>query len=234
MIGKDQNKALLIVSNLALKNPEWKDYADYCFAREKGIRKEAFKHLDKFIKATEDWSIEKKKEFIKFLFPIFENLKDADYGPFPQPLSDKLIKPTLIIWCNTEKTDGDPFRWYGKYYRSQEFLLKALEINPSDDLARQTLINWLTDDINHAVHHLPDYYIGDPSEHIKLGDKIKHEIRQLTSEELREYWTKELDKDLDLVYNYVDWKKSGHNNFEKWGVENNRRTNNGTITVYYN
>ena len=48
MIAKDQNIALLTVGNSALKNADWTDYANYCFDREKGLRKEAFKHLDKF------------------------------------------------------------------------------------------------------------------------------------------------------------------------------------------
>ena len=142
MIAKGQNKALLTVGNEALKNADWADYAKYCFDREKGLRKEAFKHLDKFLKSTEAWNLEKKIDFVKFLFPFFENLEEADYGPFPQPLSDKLVKPTLTTWCDKEQIDNNPFRWFGKYYRSEEHLFKALEINPTDDLARQTILSW--------------------------------------------------------------------------------------------
>ncbi len=234
MIANSQNIALLTVGNSALKNADWTDYAKYCLDREKGLRKEAFKRLEKFLKSTENWSTEKKIEFLKFLFPFFETVEDADYGPFPQPLSDKLVKPTLIEWCETEKSDGNPFRWYGKYYQSEEHLFKALEINPADNLARQTLLNWWTYNIFNSVHHLPDYYIGEPLEDIKLGEKIKKQIQQLTKIKLQEDWTKELEEDLELVRNYIDWKNSEHPDFKKWGQENNKRTGNGLITVYYN
>lgn len=234
MIAKDQNIALLKVGNSAKENADWTDYANYCFDREKGLRKEAFKHLDKFLKLSTNWTLDKKIDFVRFLFPFFENVQDADYGPFPQPLSDKLVKPTLTAWCETEKLDNNPFRWFGKYYRSEEHLFKALEINPTDDLARQTILSWWTYNIYNSVHHLPHYYIGDPFDDIKLGEKIKEQIQQLTTPQLRQYWTKELEEDLELVKNYIDWKTSGHSDFEKWGQENKKRTNNGTLTIYYN
>jgi hypothetical protein len=233
MIAKDQNIALLTVGNSALKNSEWTNYANYCFDREKGLRKEAFRHLDIFLKSTENWTIEKKIEFVKFLFPFFETVEDADYGPFPQPLSDKLVKPTLIEWCQTEKVDGNPFRWYGTYYRSEEHLFKALEINRADDLARETIINWWSYNIYYSVHHLPESYIGEPFDDIKLGEKIKEQILKLTKLELKEYWTTELEEDLELVRNYIDWKTSGHPNFEKWGQENKRLTGYGLTRTYY-
>ncbi len=234
MIAKDQNIALLTVGNSALKNSDWTDYANYCFDREKGLRKEAFKHLDIFLKSTEKWTIERKIEFVKFLLPLFETVEDADYGPFPQPLSDKLIKPTLTKWCENENADGNPFRWFGKYYHSEEHLFKALEINSSDDLARQTLLSKWTYNIYYSVHHLPEGYIGEPYEDIKLGEKIKEQIRHLTTSELRGHWMKELEEDLELVRNYIEWKTSGHNDFEKWGIEKSKRTTYGLTRVYYN
>lgn len=224
MIEKEQNTALLTVGNAALKNAAWKDYAHYCFDRETGLRKEAFEHLDKFLKTTETWTLEQKIDFVKFLFPLFENVQEADYGPFPQPLSNILLKPTLITWCKKEKTDGNPFRWFGKYYRSEEHLFKALDINKADDLARQTILSWWTDNLNYSVHHLPEGYIGEPLDDIKLGEKIKEQIQKLTTAELREYWTQELEKDLELVRNYIEWKKSGHPNFENWGHEIKKQT----------
>ncbi len=233
MITNDQNKALLIVGNAAAKKSEWILYANYCFDREKGLRKEAFKQLDSFLVTTIDWTMKQKIEFLNFLFPIIESVFEAGYGPFPQPLNDRLIKPSLIDWCEIEKNDGNPFRWYGKYYRSEEHLFKALEIDPSDDLSRQTIINWWSHRIYFSVHHLPDGYIGEPFEDIKLGDKIKEQIQLLTSPELRETWTKELDEDLKLVKNYIEWRTTGTNDFEKWGQQNKKQTRYGITRVYY-
>lgn len=71
------------------------------------------------------------------------------------------MKATLEHWCEKENQDSRPFRWYGKYYKSEDNLLKALELNPRDDIARQTLLNWWTYNIYYSIHHLPEGYIGD-------------------------------------------------------------------------
>lgn len=233
MIAKEQNSALLIIGNHARVNPDWIDYANYCLNREKGLRKEAFQNLNKFLESSKFWTYEQEIDFTKFLLPFFETVKEADLGPFPQPLKDKLIKPVLIKWCANEKKDSSPFRWYGKYYLSEEHLLKALEINPADGLARQTILDWWMHDIYYSVHHLPEGYIGEPYDDLKLGEKMKQQILQLTTSELREYWTNELEEDLELIRNYIDWQNSGHSVFEEWGKENKRLTGYGITRVYY-
>lgn len=233
MITESQNIALKTVGEAAMQVPEWTDYANYCLDREKGLRKEAFAHLGNFLKQAENWTIAKKIAFAQFLLPFFEKIEDADYGPFPQPLNAKLIKPTLEQWCETEENNSNPFRWYGKYYRSEAHLLKAIAICPTDDLARQVLINWWTEEIYHSTHHLPDYYIGDPYDDIKTSIKVKEQVDQLSNDHLKTYWTNDLDTSLVLVKNYIDWQVSGHPDFEKWGLENNRETSYGLSRVYY-
>jgi hypothetical protein len=233
MIAKDQNIALLTVANSALLNSDWTEYANYCFDREKGLRKVAFKHLDNFLKSAVSWTLEKKIDFLNFLFPFFENVVDADYGPFPQPLSDKLIKPTLEKWCEFEQNNSNPFRWFGTYYKSEVHLLKALEIEPKDDKARQTLINCWTYNVYFSVHHLPDGYIGEPNVDIELGEKIKVQIDLLTDINLKTHLTNELEEDLELVKNYIDWTNAGSSDFATWGQENNKKVGYGLTRVYY-
>jgi hypothetical protein len=233
VISKETPSALLTVGNAALKNSAWEAYAHYCFYREKGLRKEAFEHLDRFLQSTANWTSSQKIDFVKFLLPFFETAESTEDDLFPHPLSQKLIKPTLETWCETERTDGNPFRWYGVRYRSQEYLLRALEINPADDLARQTILKWQTDNMYFAVHHLPDFFIGEPEEYLEFGERIKQHIHQLTTTELKNYWMDELESDLELIRNYIEWKNSGHPDFSKWGQENKKCTGYGTKSYYY-
>jgi hypothetical protein len=233
MIGKQQNIALLIVGNAASENPDWISYANYCYAREKGLRKEAFIHLDTFLATTENWSMEQKIEFVRFLFPFFENVEDADYGLFPEPLSKKHVKPTLSKWCETEELDGNPFRWYGTYYGNEEYLFKALEINPADNLARQQLLKGWTYNIYFAIHHLPEGYIGEVTNDLSLVEKIKEHIPLLTTSELREYWTSHIEVDFEIFFNYVEWSNLEHTDFSQWGLENNKRTGYDNVQSYY-
>jgi hypothetical protein len=230
MISKEQNIALLIVGNSALKNSDWADYANYCFgiekwSRKKGVRKEAYRYLNNFLKSTETWTTECKIEFVKFLFPFFETVECVYLVSFSQRLSDELIEPTLKKWCETEKADGYPFRWYGKYYHSENHLLKTLEIDPKDYIARETILNRWVHKIFLSVRHLPRAYMGEPFDDMKLGGKIKEQIRQLTTTLLSEHWTSKLEEHLELVRNYIDWNASKHPDFGKWGLENKRKTN---------
>ena len=233
MIASSQNEALLTLANSAQEKTEWADYANYCFDREKGLRKEAFKHLDLFIEDAQKWKLSQRIEFISFIFPYFETVQDADYVGFPQPLSAKIIKPTLEEWCNLENNDNRPFRWYATYYKSEGHLFKALDLDPLDDMARKTLIFWWKYEIYYSVHHLPDYYIGDPYNDIQLSNNIKEQINLLSDNEERIRLKKNLEEDLELVRNYIEWKKSGHSDFNKWGEENQKSTGYGSIRTYY-
>ncbi|MFV0538090.1 MAG: hypothetical protein ACK5M3_12070 [Dysgonomonas sp.] len=233
MIANSQNEALLILASSTKEKVEWAEYANYCSDREKGLRKTAFKHFDTFIKDAQKWELAQRIEFVSYIFPYFETVKDADYGGFPQPLSEKIIKPTLEEWCTLENKDNRPFRWYGKYYRSEDHLFKALELNPLDDIARCTIISWWSYQIYYSVHHLPDYYIGDPYNDIQLSNKIKEQISLLNENEVKIRLGKDLDGDLELVSNYIEWKESGHSDFDKWGEENQKSTGYGLTRTYY-
>ena len=228
-----QNTNLLTVGNSALKNPDWTDYAKYCIEREKGYRKEAFKHLDLFIKATESWTAEQHKEFIEFIFSLTETISNNNCDFIPQMLSEKLIKPVLENWCEIETTDSRPFRWYGTQFDNEDYLLKALKINPADEFARLTLINLSIGVINSDLHHLPEFYIGEPAYDLVLCERVRKQIEKLTSLELRDRLTIELEEYLELINNYVDWLDSGELSFENWGTKYNRRTGNKTKTYYY-
>jgi len=106
-------------------------------------------------------------------------------------------------------------------------------LNPLDDMARNTIISWWSYRIYYSVHHLPEYYIGDPYNDIQLSDKIKEQISLITDNESRIRLEKDLNEDLELLYNYIEWKESGHSNFDKWGEENQRSTGYGLIRTYY-
>ncbi|WP_343747377.1 hypothetical protein [Fluviicola sp.] len=233
MITSEQDDALRVVGNAALKNPLWIDYANYCFERKKGLRKEAFQRLDSFLKSAEGWGTAEKIAFLEFLFPFVETIPDADYGPLPHLLSEKLVKPGLLTWCETENSDNRPFRWYGKYYKDESYLLKALELDPADDLVREAIISEWMNTIYHSVHHLPEGYIGEPEKDLELAAEIRKHINLLSSEEQRKYWTNELEEDLELVVNYMEWKQSGHANLAQWGAENAKRVSYGTTRIYY-
>lgn len=246
MMAQESENVLLRLGNLAMKNSKWADYANYCFDRAKGLRKSALKHIDRFCESTSTWTLDDKIDFVKFVLPIDE--QDTNSKLLPFSLLEHLIRPTLVSWCDIEQVDNNPFRWLGLYYGGslmynasvdkpyeprEKNLLKAIELDPTDDLARVGLIEPWAEHIWFAVHHLPEYYIGNPPDDIKTCEKINEQIQQLTKPELREYWTGRVERSQELVRNYFEWKVSQHPDFKQWGQENNKETNSYVPTYYY-
>lgn len=233
MITEEQNLALITVGTEAAKNPAWAHYANYCFEREKGRRKTALLEMDKFLTAAEKWVLEEKINFLHFIFPFFEQIPDASYGPFPQPLSKQLVEPALISWCDTNPADSRPFRWYGRYYKSVEHLEKAITLNPADDHARSYLIEeWMTL-IDFSLHHFPECFIGNPADSVAQGERVQLQIEQLISPALKKSWTEKLAYSLHLIQTYINWEASGHPNLELWAAENNINIDGAGNAVYY-
>jgi hypothetical protein len=162
-----------------------------------------------------------------------QNFEVDSYAIFPQPLSEKLVKPTLESWCLNEKTDSRPFRWYGKYYHNNEYVNRALEVNPHDDKARQILLSWGINGLWYSVHHLPESYIGNAKEDLAFIDELQNHISKLSDVESVKNWTGILEQYAELVRNYAEWKESGHLDLEKWGEENHKRVSSGVATYYY-
>jgi len=198
---------------------EWDLYAQYCFARMNGLRSDSFSYLDQFLKIAGDWTFDERKKFTCFLLEYIEACDEPDYDIFPHPLYENLIKPTLNKWCESEKMDSKPFRWSG----SQDVLLKALEINPFDDKARETLLQKWMHQIYFSVHHLPDGYIGDINADLPLLDKIKEQIGLLQNSEKQKDFTQSMAEDEELILNYKEWKKSGADNFKQWGIDHKKK-----------
>lgn len=233
MIAREQNIALKLVGKAALDNPLWKDYAGYCFAREAGQRKQAFECLNRFLASMEQQASGEKQAFASFLFPFFETVEAADHGPFPQPLAEQLLRPVLIEWCNQPTADSRPFRWYGAYFNDEDSLLKALQIDSRDDLARQQLIRRQADSLYFSLHHLPDSYIGDLDQDADLVARLEDNLEALSCPTAKQSWKQKLAPDLEIFHNYQLWHRSGHANLEQWGIENNKPVGYSTGAAYY-
>jgi hypothetical protein len=144
-----------------------------------------------------------------------------------------LVKHTQEAWCNIGQSYSSPFPWYGKYYKSEPHLLRALVLNPADDRVRETALNGWIDRLYFAEYHLPDLYIGEPAFALGFAEKMKAHIPHLTTPERRNYWTEELNAYLELINNYTDWQASGHLNFNQWGHEHKKCTSLAMTATYY-
>lgn len=233
MISKSQNNALLIVAERIALDPLWSDYGEYCLLREKGLRKQLFVKLEEFINSFKSFSFEQKKEFTEFIFELAENVEDADYGPLPYQMSIEL-KKVLLTWIKKDSNDSRPFRWMARFFHKYDFIDKALEINPQDEKARILLISIYISHIWNSTHHLPDFYIGEPEEDLKEAIIIKQHINQLVDGKEKNYWSQELETELELVKSFSEWKESNSSlNFQSWAKQNQRKFDSGIVAYYY-
>lgn len=233
MITNEQNTALLNIAYLARKNTAWQAYAQYCTMREQGLRKQSLAQLNEFIKQSTAWTYDEKVDFVKFLFPLIESSPDVTDGAMPHPLSKQLLQPTLQAWCSTEERDSAPFRWLGTYYRDMDSLVKAIALNPADDIARAKLVDRKMDVLYYSIHHMPEGYLGNPEEDLVHAEVIRALINGFVNQDKRSFWLRDLEDDLELIRNYIAWKKSGHANLKLWGDENNKLVTYGIGRVYY-
>lgn len=224
------NQALKVLIGVFDKEEEYKNYL---INREKGLRKEAFQHLELFIKDFETRSEAEQMQFIRTLFELENTSFIMDEG-IPYPLR-RVLNGKLQNCCERGNVDEKIFYWVGKYLYRMDYIRKSLEINPNYDDARIFIVKEKLDRLWFATHHLPDYYCKDGEEYedLKLCEATQNEIEKILSEEKREYLFKDLYFYKELIENYIEWKKSSSLTFEEWGKENNRKVDSGVISIYY-
>jgi len=164
-----------------------------------------------------------QRAFVTFVLEECEANWDRVGGFLPHQLKESVVKQTLLKWCDDQTIDSRPFRWYGRVFKSETHLSRAVEIDPLDDVARTVLLNWMIDQIDYSLHHMPEGYIGDPVEDLAYATQLQGLIEVVQDVAEREAWQGELDFSVELINNYLDWRKSGHPNLEAWGAENNKR-----------
>jgi hypothetical protein len=241
VISSGQNQCLRDVAVLALNNAAWADYAAYCTDRERGLRRQAFRHLDRFLATARSWSFEVRKEFVNWLCLQLADYRETDgYGLIPQPLIDRLVISTLDEWANKESTDASPHRWMGLFFARAAYsamraglwqsprdayshLRAALDRDPNDQLARIRIIEMLIGDAEYSCHHLPDIYIGDPTaDATRLAEATEHLV-YVCDPGQKARLQSELGHVSQLIEDWVSFKNADESDFNQWCSDRGRQ-----------
>jgi len=156
---QDNYEGLLNFAEKIQNIPDLELYAKYCLLREKGLRKKAFQDLNNFITFALSWSLEKRFYFVDSLLHVL-NESEGVYDLIPQPLDSRIVQPTLSEWIKANPDDPSGYRWIG----GEDNWRKALVLDNSEQISRVRLINHLIYHSYFSTHHLPEGYIGNPSE----------------------------------------------------------------------
>ncbi len=199
-----------------------KDYREYLILREKGLRKPALKVVRQFIAQMNTKDFETQKKFTNWiLYTEWSNGKVHQL--IPHPLFEDVIKPCLLKWKIEEQSNPIPYRWAGIFLWENDSLEKARSLDKDEQISRYTIINRAIEDIEHDTHHLPDYYIGDPKESLCTGEQAKAIINEIQDPNIRKRFDENLKQALQIVNDWLEFKKSDEDDFDKWCLNLGRK-----------
>jgi hypothetical protein len=171
-------RGLSEVIQLLADDADLAEYVEYLRLRERGLRKDAFDHLDRFITAARSWSFGRRCDLVNWLMHLHHDRPSVP-DMIPTPLSRELIVPTLDEWTVLEPTNPVPWRWHG----GTDNLRRAVALDPNERIARAELANRLLYEVGYAVHELPHGYIGSPFEDTKKLDEVESLLAGLPAAE---------------------------------------------------
>jgi len=148
--------------------PAWADYGRFCELLEKGMRGEAFKHLAVFITDAAEWPFSEKRGFVSWLYHFASDREDS-FILMPQPLQKGFLEPALSEWVECEPGNSEPHRWLGTH----DHLKEAVRLNPADEIARDRLATMVFGWVEYSTHELPQGYVGNPEEDLRLLAEVE-------------------------------------------------------------
>ena len=156
------------------------EYLLYLENKQKGVKKEAKKHMDSFFYDFLKQKTESKRFFIDKVNQIAYD--HHDFGKYlPYDLYNKLFKPEIEKWIIDESLNPIPLKWSYDF----ELLKKALMLNPLDQTVLHQLFTMLIARISMNQHEIKAGfgYEGNPKNDIEEIDFIMQYIDNILNSE---------------------------------------------------
>jgi hypothetical protein len=162
--------------------------------------------LNCFLDDASAWGFSARLAFTRWALGESRRFSDPGFL-LPQPAQERLILPTVRAWLDIAPSDAEPHLWLGllRCDDPSRHLERALELDPTCELARRTLTEWILADIEYNQHHLPNYYIHDPHDDLKALDQASTLVEGSAVDE----WTTEIHREIiELRTRAEDWLRS--------------------------
>jgi hypothetical protein len=180
------------------QSAKWQDDADFCLEYERGLRRQAFLILERFILRMEREPFLEKRRFVSWLMNTAEG-QQGSHMLIPHPLAVRIVEPTLLEWAEVETSSSEPHRWIG----GLEHLERAIELDPTDHIAIKKLVIVYLSGIDYATHELPYGYLGSTSEDLATLSKAEALLPQLVNEEDRATYAVDIAEHRYAIYEYL-------------------------------
>lgn len=176
----------------------WPEYTRYCHETDRGLRHEALAALEAFISSMEQASFQNRRAFVSWLL-TFSHDRGGSERLIPHPLKVRVIEPTLSEWTLLEPSCAEPHRWIG----DKENLEIALNLDPSDQIARKKLIIEILRYIEYAGHHLPSGYLGDAKADLVTLNRIEELLQGVDDTEFKDHLSSDVEEERAAIKEYI-------------------------------
>lgn len=165
--NQDNFDGLIQVADALNDSPLTVLLAEYCRLRECGLRRDAFRALDKFISSAKTWDSSIARAVAQQILELNARTPEA-HQFLSQPLLTGFLKPTLEKWLVEDEHSQVALRWLGILEGDFAFLRKALELKPEDVPVRKRLVNRLLDHVDFVTHHIGESFLCGDLEDAKV------------------------------------------------------------------
>ena len=174
---------LMLLAEEARKEEAWLEFSRFCELRGRGIRAEAMRRVDQFMQLAANWSFDERLAFSRWVLWRSRKFRD-DRMVLPHPLREQCIIPTLRSWYEAASSEAEPRLWLGilRCDDPSYHLAQALELDPTCELARETLTRWILSDVAYNQHELPGFYFGNPADDLKELERALKLVSGSTAE----------------------------------------------------
>ena len=148
----------------------------------------------------------------------------------PYPLTNRLLRPTLVEWTTRDPRASLPHRWLGiicNYLGIRAGLIeppesvehhlgRVIELDPTEQPARVRLAELLIGGLEYAAHHLPEAYTGEAENDLREGEEAARLIEGITDPRDRARLSGELAAAQQLLEDWLAFSRGPGADFEEW------------------
>jgi hypothetical protein len=194
-------KTLKDVAAEARAVPEWADYAAFCEEQERGLRREAFTILERFMSSFEHAPFAERRRFVSWLSRLADR-REGRHMLLPHPLKIRVVEPTLLEWTVVEPNCSEPHLWLGGY----DHVKRAFELEPDNQLVRKKMIILIWGLVDFESYEWG--HPGNADKDLATLREVEELLKGLSNEEDRLRLAADVAEDQRLIEEYLR-KQSG-------------------------
>lgn len=207
------------------------EIADYCSLRAQGLRKQALNSLRAFLEAFDAWPDAHRQEWAHGLMEL-QLAHPEVHQLIAHPLQETLIA-IFEKWAETEPSNPSPCRWLGILTHSPEWFKNALTRDKGDEYSRWRAADSFIGRAEHACHHIPEYFIGEPADATKWLDDAEAVLAPIADTIRGRSAMKELNLARQKLDDWIGFQASDSDSFDEWCKQERGYTWKHPVVVYY-